>query len=214
MISITVNNVVLNSKQSMNILGVQFDSKLSWCEQINKTINKAKKTLHAINLIKKYFTQSELKGLLTSNYFSILYYNSEIWHLQSLGPHLKQKLLAASANALKLCTSPLPQNTSYNAIHSLAKRGTPDQMSDYKLAIQLFKLYNSDKNSNDWIDLNFQQMFNARQEHFSVCNTSRYKVGRNLIVNRLHSLNNKISYDCLNKSFEAFKITCKNLFLH
>ena len=46
---------------------------------------------HAINLIKKYFNCNELKGLLTSNYYSTLYYNSEIWHLPTLSPHLKQK---------------------------------------------------------------------------------------------------------------------------
>ena len=62
----------------MNVLGVQFDSKLSWSDQVNKTINKAKKTYHAINLIKKYFNQNEPKGLLTSNYYSVLYYNISV----------------------------------------------------------------------------------------------------------------------------------------
>ena len=33
----------------------KFDSKLSWSDHVNKTINKAKKTYHAINLIRKYF---------------------------------------------------------------------------------------------------------------------------------------------------------------
>ena len=123
----------LTSKPSMNVLGVQFDSKLSWSEQVNKTINKAKKTYHAINLIKKYFNQDELKGLLTSNYFSVLYYNSEIWHLPTLNPQLKQKLLSASANAVKLCLSKLPSNTSYETIQRLAKRATPTQMTTKSL---------------------------------------------------------------------------------
>ena len=58
-------------------------------------------------------------------------------------PHLKQKLLSASANAIKICLTALPLNTSFETIHSLAKRGTPTQMSTYKLALQLFKLFNS-----------------------------------------------------------------------
>ena len=86
----------------MNVLGVQFDSRLSWNDQVNKSINKAKKTFHAINLIKKYFNADELKGLLTLNYFSVLYYNSEIWHLPTLSTQLKQKLLSASANEIKI----------------------------------------------------------------------------------------------------------------
>ena len=126
----------------MNVLGVQFDSKLTWGDQVSKSINKAKKTLHAIHLIKRYFTNDELKGLLTSNYYSVLYYNSEIWNLPSLNTNLKKKLLSASATAIKLCLSKLPPNTSYESIHRLAKRGTPTQMCQYKHAIQPYKLFN------------------------------------------------------------------------
>ena len=71
----------LTSKPSMNVLGVEFDSKLEWNVQVNKTINKAKKTYHAINLIKKYFNSNELKGLLTSNYkcqFKIRYHTNDL----------------------------------------------------------------------------------------------------------------------------------------
>ena len=52
----------------MNVLGVQFYPKMNWSDQVNRTINKAKKTLHAIRLIKKYFNNDELKGLVASNY--------------------------------------------------------------------------------------------------------------------------------------------------
>ena len=75
------------------LLALQIVKKLEWRDQVNKSINKAKKAYHAINLIRKYFNCDELKGLVTSNYYSILYYNSEIWHLPSLSPNLKQKML-------------------------------------------------------------------------------------------------------------------------
>ena len=58
-ITISLNGVNLKSKLSINVLGVQFDCKLSWNAQVNQTINKAKKTLHAINLIKKHFNTSD-----------------------------------------------------------------------------------------------------------------------------------------------------------
>ena len=177
-VTITVNNVQLTSKHSINVLGIQFDSKLSWSNQVNKSINKAKKAYHAINLIKKYFNSTELKGLLTSNYYSVLYYNSEIWHLPTLSPILKQKLLSASANALKLCLTALPQNTSFETIHTLAKRGNPTQISNYKHALQLYKLFNSSNMSDDWIQLNLQQQFNGRNDNIQFFNVSNYKVGK------------------------------------
>ena len=210
---ISLNGVNLKSKPSINVLGVKFDSKLSWNDQISQTINKAKNTLHAINLIKKYFNTNELKQLLTPNYYSVLYYNSEIWHLSTLGPQLKQKLLSASANAIKLCLTKLPPNTSHEAIHRLAKRGTPVQMSKFKHAIQLHKLYNSNNMSDDWVSLNVQQNFNGRLDKFQIINMSHYKVGQNLIVNRFKALNNTIDLLWLNESLNAFKLKCKILFL-
>ena len=147
------------------------------------------------------------------NYYSVLYYNSEIWHLPTLSPILKQKLLSASANALKLSLSKLPINTSFEAIHSLAKRGTPTQMSSYKHALQLFKLYNSTNMSDDWLSLNDQQIFNSRNDHFQVYTKLNYKVGRNLIVNRFKTLNNKIKLSWFNGSYESYKVKCKQLLL-
>ena len=101
-IEITINNIMIKSCNKMNVLGVTFDSKLNWSAHISNQINKANKALHAIKLIKKYFTTNEILTLITSNYFSVLYYNSEVWHLPTLKPELKQHLLSASANALKL----------------------------------------------------------------------------------------------------------------
>ena len=155
----------------------------------------------------------ELKALLTSNYYSVLYYNSEIWHLPTLSPHLKQKLLSSSANALKLCLTSLPPNTSFDTIHNLTKRATPPQMSIYKHALQLYKLYNSNIMTEDWISLNHQQIFNGRNEKFQVFNISTYKVGRNLLVNRFKSLNNKINLSWFNDSYNTFKVKCKQLLL-
>ena len=121
--------------------------------------------------------------------------------------------MSASANAIKLCLSKLPPNTSYDSMHRLAKRATPEQMSGYKHALQLYKLYNSNSMTEDWISLNFQQNFNRRNDHIQIFNVSNYKVGRNLMTNRFRTLNNKINYSWLNDSYESFKIKCKSTLL-
>ena len=48
--------------------------------------------------------------------------------------------------------------------------------------------------SDDWISLNVQQNFNGRNEKFQAINNSKYKVGKNLLVNRLSTLSNMIEY--------------------
>ena len=67
--------------------------------------------------------------------------------------------------------------------------------------------------TDDWVSLNTQQYFNGRNNKFQVFNMSNYKVGRNLLVNRFKTLNNKIDYLWFNESFNSFKIKCKTIFL-
>jgi hypothetical protein len=103
-IVITFNGTPITSKQAMNVLGISFDSKLNWQFQIQNAITKSKKALHAIYLIRKHFTKTELLQITTSNYYSILYYNAEIWLTPTLNNNSKRALMSASAAPLKLCT--------------------------------------------------------------------------------------------------------------
>ena len=104
-------------------------------------------------------------------------------------------------------------NVSFERIHTINKRATPIKMSMYKLAIQLFKLYNSENQTPDWIDLNIQQNFNGRSTKFLVSNCAKYKIGMNLLVNRFSALNNTIELNWLNLSLNSFKIKCKAMIL-
>ena len=92
-LTITFNNKNLLSKDSMNVLGISFDCKLNWHKQIQLAITKSNKALNAIKLISKHFNKNESKTLLTSNFYSILYYNSEIWHIPSLSVSSKVYIL-------------------------------------------------------------------------------------------------------------------------
>ena len=52
--------------------------------------------------------------------------------------------------------------------------------------------------SNDWVDLNLQQNFNGRLENVQIFDNSRIRVGKNIIMNRLTIINNKIDYKMQN----------------
>lgn len=83
----------------------------------------------------------------------------------------------------------------------------------YKHALLLHKTYNDTKMSQEWLSLNFQQNFNNRNEMVNIFDTSKFKIGKNLLVNRLKVINGKIKLDDLNLSREAFKIKYKVVFL-
>ena len=77
---VEINGKYLISKKTINVLGIIFDSKLQWSDQVANASSKALKALNAIKIIKRYFNKRELLQLITSDVYSILYYNSEIWH--------------------------------------------------------------------------------------------------------------------------------------
>ena len=212
-IEITINNKIIKSSNVMNVLGVTFDSKLNWSAHISNQINKANKALHAIRLIKKFFTTKEILTLITANFYSILFYNSEVWHLPTLKPEIKQHLLSASANALKIAQNHPDRMESFINIHNNAKRATPEKLLLFKHAVLLHKLFNNQTPSLEWADLHFKQTFNSRQSQFRVVKTSNYKIGNNILTNRLSVLNNKIVLDDLNLSLNTFKCKYKQIFL-
>ena len=213
-IEININGSLITSNLTINVLGVIFDSKLQWGPQIENVIKKANKAKHAIQLIRKFFNKAELSTLLTSNFYSILYYNCDVWLIPSLKPQLKQHLLSASAKALTICTPNYNNMMSFEQIHVINKRATPNQMLLYKHSLLLHKIWNDPIYSKDWLDLNFQQNFNERRTKVMIFDTSQRKIGKNLSTNRLKIINGLIEHEWLNLSMNSFKIKCKILFLN
>ena len=120
---------------------------------------------------------------------------------------------------LKVFTSQLLGNRtylriSYDQLHKLYARATHVQMMNYKHSLLLYKLYNDTKQTDDWNKLNWNQSFNSRSTKVRLFDVSSKKIGRNLLSNRLTLFNNQIEYDWLNKSWNSYKLICKNLFLN
>ena len=70
---ITVQNVQIESKKEMNVLGVIFDNKLNWGPQVANVICKARKALFAVRLLRKFFNDHEMRLLLESYFYSVFF---------------------------------------------------------------------------------------------------------------------------------------------
>ena len=151
--------------------------------------------------------------LLTSNFYSVLYYNCEIWLSQALNARNKQQILSASANALKMLNNVSDLRISFTQLHKLEKRATPMSFANNKLSIQLFKIYNGGNMTEDWLGMNVQQNFNARNPKFFINDFSKLNVDENILSNRLTCLNNEVNLDWLDLSLTAFKLKAKSNFL-
>ena len=210
---IVVDNVVIESKTEINVLGITFDSKLQWSPQVSRAIKGANRSLQAIKLIRKYFKQNEIIQMLTSHFYSKLYYGSEIWHIPTLNHNCKKLLMSASASALKLCKPYHDPTISYVDLHSIYERALPSKLCFYRHCLLLYKVFNNSVPTKDWLDLNFKMIQTSRQTTFEISNNSNYKVGNNILSNRLSCINKRIPLEMLNLSIETFKIRCKTMFL-
>ena len=71
---------------------------------------------------------------------------------------------------------------SYEKLHDIHNSATPMKIMKYRLELQLYKLYNSDNFNEGWLDLNFQQNFNGRNNNVQIMDCSRILIGKNNIV--------------------------------
>ena len=58
-----------------------------------------------------------------------------------------------------------------------------------------------------------QQNFNNRMNHVQLIGKSKIKVGKNILANRLPTINGLIEYDWLNLSRDSFKVKAKERLL-
>jgi len=81
---IKINDLEVKSKQSMWVLVVHFDNRLTWDIHIDAAFMKSRKSLHALKTLRYYFTEIEMIKLITANVYSKLYYASMVWLLPNL----------------------------------------------------------------------------------------------------------------------------------
>jgi hypothetical protein len=134
-------------------------------------------------------------------------------HSSHLKVVLKQNLLSAPANALKMCLHYHNTWLFYLNVHKLTNRATPLMYSCYKCTLQLYKLFNADSLISEWCHLNFEIINTSRQKYFKIRINNKLKIGNTILCNRLHQLNDEIPINWLNLSFANFKIKCKSKFL-
>jgi hypothetical protein len=59
-VKITVDGYDIVTKNKMNILGVQFDKRLGWDQEVSGAIQEANRAFSAIKLIRRFFNTNEL----------------------------------------------------------------------------------------------------------------------------------------------------------
>ena len=65
----------------------------------------------------------------------------------------------------------------------------------------------------EFVQLNFQLVDKERISKINFIKRQNYDVGKNILPNRMHLLNNKIDKNWLDLSLNSIKLKCKDLFM-
>ena len=155
-----------------------------------------------------YKNTPQAQKLSTSNFYSILYYTPKICHLLSFKYDL---LIFASATALKISQKHPDRSKSFLHLHQSWKRALPNQIWEYKHSLISHKLYNTQIQIMDWIELNFNQTITSRETFFYLIKSNYTSISNNLLALRLQILHKKEKLENLNLCLDEFKVKYKQI---
>lgn len=211
--SLNLKGTKINSKPSMKILGIIFDSQLTWDKHVEKVIKAAKTSCYGLNHLRKFFTQEEMINIATALAYSKLYYGSLVW----LGPMThrlyKKRLKAASVGIIRSALNLYEWNLSYDDLHEVAGRGTPEQMAQYQHALAYYDLFNSRIPHSIWHTCDQKKLTNERNNFQLIPQTNKTKIGLNSLDNRLNHITKLIPTTHLSLTKQSFKSFAKRKFL-
>lgn len=205
----------IKNKNSVNVLGILFDSKLNWSNHIEKVISTSKKDCFMLKKLGPFFLPEELSKIMTAMIFSKFYYGAVIW----LNPfNLKSnsnRLLSASTNLIKSAFN-LPDWNLVNRfdIHVLANRATPNMMSNYLSANTIASILTNKFPPKIYSSLINNVLVNDRNglKYFPDC--SKKRVGLNMFSNRFAFISKKLPFNWNEMTRTQFKKLSKQLFIN
>ena len=135
---IELNGLNVKVKQQIKVLGLIFDTKLTWYPQVMTAIERSNKIKQGLCLVGKYFTKEEMVKMSTCLFYSRLYYGARVWLHAGLSAILKKKLWQTSSRMLRIAQKDWNYARSFIDLHKDARRATPEMWSYYVHCCALF----------------------------------------------------------------------------
>jgi hypothetical protein len=197
-LSIKSENDVLVSTNEMNVLGMTFDAGLTWEPQLSRVLKSCQRFKPALRMLRRKLKMKEFLQVVTSHYYSKLYYGSEVWY-PPLTSKLKKRLLTVHFNPLRLATRDFKRVLSYCSISNRTKRAFPEEIVAFKIARQLYSIvFNTAPYSLFNEVLSHAVVESRRAFNPSFLDMSRTRIGNQSFANRINSIAKRMSFPWLN----------------
>ena len=137
--------------------------------------------------------------------YSKLYYGSQVWLLPTLKESLYKKLFSQSGQ----CLSVYNRDLSYINLHKKYVRATPKLFSLYQTSVSYYETMKEQVYTQEIPEISNNILSDRRNVMFTFVRNNNYKVGLNLLSNRLRAISNCIPKESMSYSKSQFKTLCK-----
>ena len=148
--------------------------------------------------------RNKLIQISTAYFFQKLYYACPVW-LPVVNNLYRRKILAASANCLRIVCKDYNRLYSYIGLHELCKRATPKMWEDYATITLVHQILYDRKPVYLYKILNSRMVFHDRSNQYYCRPNNAKKVGLNCISNRIMGLMKRIQKTDYLLSADCFK---------
>jgi len=194
-INVTLPSGPLAWLPDMRILGVQFDENMSWSKQLEKVVASCQRMKPALHVLNKKLSRNNFKKVISSHYFSVLYYASEVW-FNCLSKKDQKKVASMHYWAVRMLVFDFKFKISRDQLDYLSKRASPFQLNNFKLAKLLISICNNTAPFVLFHELLSHSITERRTEHRpKFLDMSRKRIGRQSLSNRVTHVANKINFD-------------------
>lgn len=138
-VDLNLDNSLVQSQQSMKILGIHFDNNLTWSHHVEKIHEKVVRSTYGLKYLRKHLQQDELLKVARSTIFPQMYYGEELFLMDSLKNPIKKRLLSISTMILKSMLDFRDWTLiSYKDLHQIMGPETPMGRCQISMAMQMY----------------------------------------------------------------------------
>jgi len=196
-ISLCYEGNEIESTHQMRVLGVWFDHKLEWSYHVARVKRSCRSLIPALRMLRKKLKDAELSQVITSHYYSRLYYGSEIW-FNCLNFRLKKSISSIHFFPQRLLVRDYKNCLSKKRLSELTKRAPPSEYNNFKLAKILILICNNCEPFSLFHELISSSTTEQRKPYQPrFFDSSRSKVGRQSLPNRVTHVANQLTFDWL-----------------
>jgi hypothetical protein len=211
-LTIVIDGNSISSVDHMKALGVFISRDLSWSKHVDHMLNKSSHIIKRINYLAKWLNQKELLQLVTSQYFSIIYYCSPVW-IGCLDANTWKRINSAHYRAIRVVTRDFKRRRKRRDLDKETQRATPCEWARYAIASTVIKLYNSSDAHIADVIRSSAYINDRMPRKAKFIDRSRLKVGRQSLQNRIGPLFASISFEWIGElSNDALRVSLKREF--